>query len=56
MPVLPAVPSTTVPPGANCPLRSGRGNNSARPPCSFTEPPRIHELGFAEDLAAGLNR
>jgi hypothetical protein len=38
MPVLPAVPSTTVPPGKSRPLRSA-SSMMARAARSFTEPP-----------------
>lgn len=46
MPVLPAVPSTTVPPGHSCPdmTASWIKNRAAR---SFTEPPPLQNSAFA---------
>ena len=52
MPVLPAVPSTITPPGRSVPLRTASWmmNSAAR---SLTDWPGIHELGLAQDGAAG---
>ena len=53
MPVLPAVPSTTVPPGFEQPAALGVVDDAARR-AILDRAARVQELGLAEDLAAGL--
>ena len=50
--MLPAVPSTIVPPGFSSP-RFSASQDDVSAARSLTEPPGIEELGLAEDLAAG---
>ena len=53
MPVLPAVPSTTVPPGRSRPLAMRLGDDAERG-AVLDRGAGVHELGLAEDGAAGL--
>ena len=53
MPVLPAVPSTTLPPGRSSPRCSASADDGARR-AVLDRAAGIHELGLGEDLAAGL--
>ena len=55
MPVLPAVPSTTVPPGLQSPAALGVVDDGARG-AILDRAAGIHELGLAENLAAGFAR
>src|ERR1700756_2080427 len=52
MPVLPAVPSTTRPPGLSSP-RFSASRIIWRGARAFTHWPRVHELGLAQNGAAG---
>jgi len=52
MPVLPAVPSTSVPPGFSSPRRS-KSSRMPRAARSLDRTAGVQELGLAEDLAAG---
>jgi hypothetical protein len=54
MPVLPAVPSTTVPPGLERAALLGVADDVERR-AVLHRPAGIEELGLAEDLAAGLS-
>ena len=55
MPVLPAVPSTMTPPGLSSALRLGVADDEQRR-AVLHRLAGVHELGLAEDLAAGLFR
>jgi hypothetical protein len=55
MPVLPAVPSTIVPPGAQRAARFGVANDIQRG-AVFDRLSGVHKLGFAEYVAAGFRR
>ncbi len=55
MPVLPAVPSTTVPPGRSRPLAMTSAMMPKRG-AIFHRRAGVHELGLAEDGAAGFLR
>ena len=55
MPVLPAVPSTMVPPGRSVPLRYGVLDDE-QGGAVLDRLAGIHELGLAQDRAAGQFR